>query len=153
MKWTLHITVCCWSVFTIPPANKSTATTTIVGFPSLSIVKTAVLTDKGGGTAGKADVGETITYTYAITNNGTVPITSVSPSDIHDNGTGGSSTLVGLGAPLGITSETLTTPGPLGAGASTDTTANNGIWSVLAPGATVTFTWAHVVSQAEFNHG
>jgi hypothetical protein len=44
-------------------------------------------------------------------------------------------------------------PGPLGAGASPDTTANDGIWSTLAPGATVTFTWAHTVTQAEIDHG
>ncbi len=139
------------TAYTIPAANKSTATTTIVGFPSLSIVKTAVLADKAGGTALKADVGETITYTFAITNNGTVPMTSVSPSDLHDTNPGPGA-LVGLGG-TNIIGETLTTAGPLGAGASNDATANNGIWSTLAPGATATFTWAHVVTQAEFNHG
>ena len=136
---------------TIPPAsvNTSQVKTTIVGFASLSIVKTAVLTDKNANKA--ADVGETITYTYAITNNGTVPMTSVSPRDTHDTNPGPGA-LVALGAG-GITSETLTTPGLLGAAASSDGTANNGIWSTLAPGATVTFTWAHVVTQAEFDHG
>ncbi len=139
------------TAYTIPVAGKSSATTTIVGFPSLSIVKTAVLADKAGGTAGKADVGETITYTYAITNNGTVPMTNVSPSDLHDTAPGPGA-LVGLGG-ANIIGEIITTTGPLGAGASSDATANNGIWSVLAPGDTVTFTWAHVVTQAEFNHG
>ena len=141
------------TAYTIPALNKSTATTTIVGFPSLSIVKTAVLVDKAiaGNTLLKADVGETINYTFAITNNGTVPMTSVSPSDLHDTNPGPGS-LIGLGG-TNIIGETLTTAGPLGAAASTDATGNNGIWSTLAPGATVTFTWAHVVTQAEFNHG
>ena len=139
------------TAYSIPPASKSSATTTIVGFPQLAITKTAVLTDKGGGTAGKADVGETITYTYVISNTGTVPITSVSPTDLHDTNPGPGA-LVGLGG-ANIAGETLTAPGPLGAGASSDATAGNGIWSVLAPGASVTFTWAHVVTQAEFNHG
>lgn len=93
-------------------------------------------------------VGQTVTYTYVISNTGNVTMTNIQPKDMH----GSPATLVSLGAG-GITSETLTTPGPLGAGASPDTTANDGIWSTLAPGATVTFTWAHTVTQAEIDHG
>jgi hypothetical protein len=129
-------------------APNSTASTTITAVPSLSITKTFVLTDLGGGTAGKADLGETVTYTYVITNNGNVPMTNVQVKDMH----GTPATLVALGAG-GITSETLTTPGPWGAGSSSNTTANDGIWDTLAPGASVTFTWAHTVTQAEVDHG
>jgi len=43
--------------------------------------------------------------------------------------------------------------GPLGAGASPDSTPNDGVWTTLAPGATVHFTYSHTVSQAEVNHG
>jgi uncharacterized repeat protein (TIGR01451 family) len=129
-------------------APNSTASTTIPAVPSLAVAKTYVLTDLGGGTAGKADLNETITYTYVISNNGNVPMGNVSVKDLH----GAPATQVSLGAG-GITSETLTTPGPLGAAASPDTTANDGVWTTLAPGASITFTWAHLVSQAEIDHG
>jgi hypothetical protein len=53
----------------------------------------------------------------------------------------------------GITGETLTTPGPLGAAASPDSAANDGIWTTLAPGATVTFTYSYTVTQADIDRG
>jgi uncharacterized repeat protein (TIGR01451 family) len=129
-------------------APNSSASTTITTVPSLSIAKTFVLTDLGGGTAGKAEEGETITYTYIITNDGNVPMTSIQVKDMH----GTPATLVGFGSG-GITGETLSTPGPWGGGSSTNTTANDGIWDTLAPGASVTFTWVHTVTQAEVDHG
>ncbi len=126
----------------------STATTTIPAVPSLTINKVFVLADKLGGTAAKADLNEIITYTYIISNNGNVPITNVSVNDMH----GTPAVLVPLGSG-GISTETLTTPGPLGAAASTDAVANDGVWSLLAPGAAVTYTWAHTVTQIEVNNG
>jgi hypothetical protein len=98
--------------------------------------------------AGPYSVGQIVTYTYTIANTGNVAMTNVQVKDMH----GTPAVLVAWGAG-GITAETLTVPGPLGAGASPDTTANDGIWSTLAPGATVTFTWAHTVTQAEIDHG
>ena len=93
--------------------------------------------------------GQTVTYTYIVTNTGNVTVLNVQVKDLH----GTPAVLVPLGA-TGITSETLTTPGPLGAAASQpDATAGDGVWSKLAPGASVTFTWAHVVTQAEIDHG
>ena len=129
-------------------APNSSASTTIVAVPSLSIAKTFVLTDTGGLTPAKADLNELVTYTYTITNNGNVPMSTVSANDLH----GTPSVVVPLGAG-GITSETLTAPGPYGAAASTDSTANDGVWTTLAPGATITVTWPHTVTQAEIDHG
>ncbi len=132
---------------TITAANSSTATT-IIATPSLTISKTYVLTDTGGLTPAKADLNELVTYSYVITNTGNVPMSNVTINDLH----GTPAAVVGLGAG-GITSETLTTPGPYGAAASTDTTANDGVWTTLAPGASATFKWPHTVTQAEIDHG
>ena len=98
--------------------------------------------------AGPFSVGQIVTYTYAIANNGNVSIQNVQVSDLH----GAPPTLVTVGG-SGIKGETLTNAGPQGAAASPDTTPNDGIWSVLSPGATVTFTWSHTVTQAEIDHG
>lgn len=93
-------------------------------------------------------VGQVVTYTYTIRNLGNVSIANVQINDMHGTpavpiATGGS----------GINAETLTVPGPLGIAASTDTTPNNGIWSNLAPGATVQFIYTHTVTQAEIDRG
>jgi uncharacterized repeat protein (TIGR01451 family) len=128
-----------------PPAA---ATGTIIASPRVLIVKSFVLTDVSGGTAGRADRNETITYSYVVQNNGNVALTNVSVNDLH--GTPGVAVSSGVG---GINNEILT-PGVLGVSASTpDATANNGIWSILAPGATVTFTYVHTVTLAEFDLG
>lgn len=135
------------TAYNIPNGNKSTATTTIPAYAQLAIVKSYVLAKAGGNVvAGKAELGDTVTYTYVVSNTGNVSMINVQVTDIHV----GSPVPVGAG---GIQGETLTTNGPLGAGASTDATAGNGIWSSLAAGAAVTFTWAHVVTQTEVNNG
>jgi hypothetical protein len=130
-------------------APNSTAVTTVPAAAIMSIDKTFVLTDTVGLTPVRADLNELVTYTYTVTNTGNVPINNVSISDLH--GTPGFIVPLGAG---GVRSETLTVAGPYGAAASTpDATANNGIWSRLAPGATVTFTYTHTVTQPEIDNG
>jgi uncharacterized repeat protein (TIGR01451 family) len=109
--------------------------------PNLAIVKTA-------STASPVSVGQTIVYTYKVTNTGNVAVANVKVSDMH----GTPAVLVASGAG-GVTNETLTVPGPYGAAASTDSLANDGIWSSLAPGATAQFIYTHTVTQAEIDNG
>jgi hypothetical protein len=129
-------------------APNSLASTTITAVARMTIVKSSVLVDSGGLHPGLADLAEVITYTYVIANTGNVPLTGVSISDLH--GTPG--VVVPLGAG-GITSESLSTIGPYGVAASPDTTALDGIWSTLAPGAAATFKFVHPVTQAEMDNG
>jgi hypothetical protein len=93
-------------------------------------------------------VGQTVTYSYTISNTGNVAINNVQINDLH----GTPPVAVPVGG-SGIRNEALTIPGPLGAAASPDTTANNGIWSTLAPGATIKFDYIHTVTQAEIDNG
>jgi uncharacterized repeat protein (TIGR01451 family) len=130
----------------VPPG---TATTTITAGPRLTISKAGVLVDNAlpaTNTTGNADAGEIINYTYTVFNSGNVPISNVSITDSHE----------GSNLPAGtVKNEVLTTEGPLGTPASTDSTAplNNGVWTILQPGATITFTYAHTVTQGEVDGG
>ncbi len=137
------------TAYSAPAANKGTATTTVPAFPAMTITKNYAITHIAANAALglNAGLGDTVTYTYVVANTGNVTMTNVQVSDTH------AGAVVALGAG-GITGESLTTNGPLGASASTpDALANNGIWSTLAAGAAVTFTWAHIVTQAEIDHG
>jgi uncharacterized repeat protein (TIGR01451 family) len=129
----------------VPPG---TATTTIPAGPKLTISKIGTLNDvvAPGNTAGVADVGETITYSYTVVNAGNVAITNVSINDTHEGA------LLAAGT---VKNEVLVTEGPLGTPASTDVTAplNNGTWSTIQPGATIRFTYTHTVTQAEVDGG
>lgn len=61
-------------------SNPSTTDTpTVGGNPSLAIVKSAELADENGNNL--ADAGETITYTYQVTNNGNLTISGVAVDD------------------------------------------------------------------------
>jgi uncharacterized repeat protein (TIGR01451 family) len=128
-------------LYTSPTSNTATATVP---------AGTALLVAKSSDAAvsllpsGTADVGDVVTYTYTVTNTGNVPLTDVTMADTHEGGA------VALGAG-GITADTLASEGPLGT--STDATVNDGIWSLMQPGASVTFTYAHTVTQTEVDGG
>jgi hypothetical protein len=65
-----------------PLVTSNTVTTTITRTPSLNIVKTFVFALDANGN-NKADVGDVLTYSYAVSNAGNVTINGVSVSDIH----------------------------------------------------------------------
>ncbi len=129
---------------TITPITPATATTTIAAAPKLAVVKTKVLDDTNGTVAGKAEVGEFIDYTYAVTNTGNVAISGISITDLHE----GANLAAGT-----VKNETLTTAGPMAGSVDTTSPLNNGIWTTIQPGATVTFTYHHLVTQAEVDGG
>ena len=128
---------------TITTATPGTATATIAAGPKLSASKIAVLDDIGGSVAGKAEVGEHIDYTYTVANIGNVKMTNIAITDTHEG------TALAAGT---VKNETLTVTGPL-AGSVDSPAINNGIWTDLQPGATITFTYSHLVTQAEVDGG
>jgi uncharacterized repeat protein (TIGR01451 family) len=129
---------------TVTPITPSTATTTIAAGPKLAVTKTKVLDDTNGTVATKAEVGEYIDYTYTVANTGNVAVSNISITDLHE----GANLAAGT-----VKNETLTTPGPMSGSVDTTTPVNNGIWTTIQAGATVTFTYHHLVTQAEVDGG
>jgi hypothetical protein len=129
---------------TLAAVTAVTAEVAIPANPKLSISKAfAFTTDVAPLT--QANVGDVILYTYTVINTGNVTINSVSINDIHEG--------VALGAGLpGNENLAPGDDGPLTPGSS-DALANNGVYSVLRPGAKITFTYSHTVTQAEVDAG
>ena len=119
------------------------ATTTIAAGPLLTISKVGVLNDTSGTVAGRAEVGETIAYTYTVANTGNVAITGIVISDTHE----------GSLLPQAAFNEGGLSDGPLSPGTVSSDAGVNGSWDVLQPGATITFTYVHTVTQAEIDGG
>ncbi|MEP0190030.1 MAG: DUF11 domain-containing protein [Erythrobacter sp.] len=108
---------------------------TVASNPVLELIKVA------DGSPEFVTVGETVTYSYTVTNTGNETVNNVTIGDVH-NGAGPAPTPAG---------ETLTTDSGT-TGDSTDVTADDGVWSVLAPGDVVTFTGTYIVQQADIDN-
>jgi uncharacterized repeat protein (TIGR01451 family) len=119
------------------------ATTTIAAGPRLTVSKVGVLDDTNGSVAGEAEVTETITYTYTVVNTGNVAITGIVINDTHE----------GSLLPQAVFSEGGLIDGPLAPGTVSSDAAVNGSWDALQPGASITFTYVHTVTQAEVDGG
>lgn len=110
-----------------------TESVTVASNPLLSITKIA---DDDA----LVTLGQVVTYTYTVTNNGNVNVRGVSISDVH-NGSGPAPTPAG---------ETLTDNGVIGD--SSDVTANDGVWDILAPADVVIFTGLYTVTQDDIDN-
>jgi large repetitive protein len=82
--------------------------------------------------------GQVIIYTYVVTNTGTQTLGNVSLSEAHN----------GSGPPPVPGTEFLSSDVGV-SGDSTDATPNDGIWSVLAPGDSITMTATYTVTQSD----
>jgi uncharacterized repeat protein (TIGR01451 family) len=118
------------------------ALTEIPAVPALDIVKVAVLNDEINAD-NLAEAGETITYTYTVTNSGNVALTNVGIQDTHEG-----TLLTGANLPAG---EAITTEGPLGP--SDIGVSDDGVIDTLEAGATATFTVTLTVTQDEVDDG
>jgi uncharacterized repeat protein (TIGR01451 family) len=124
----------------------SSVETEIPANPRMQVTKSHVFSPAAQGP--NADVGDTIVYTYTVVNTGNTTINNLTLNDVHE----------GAAVALASLSEgTLVSDGPLANAPdnqpSTDTGSTPGVWSVLRPGATVTFTYTHTVTQAEVDNG
>jgi uncharacterized repeat protein (TIGR01451 family) len=116
------------------PVNSNTDSVQVNVVPAgPALVVTKVATPDTNVTAGTV-----VTYTYTVQNSGNQVVTNITLNDVH-SGSG----------PVPVPgNETLTTD----AGStndSTDSTANDGQWSTLAPGDVITLTATYTITQSD----
>ena len=127
------------TTLTIPAVNIKAGSdftcvfTNIKGAPQLTIVKTA-------SSSGPFSVGQVITYTYKVTNNGNVAMTAIVVADTHN----------GNGIFVGPKNEVIFND-VAPASDSSDPSGNNGIWDVIGVGDTVKFTATYTVTQNDID--
>ena len=115
-------------------ANIACTFTNFFPVPSLTLDKTA-------STAGPVNAGNTITYTYRVTNTGNVAVNTISIAEVFS----------GYGTdPIPLNEALVTDAAPLGD--SVNGTVNDGIWQSLGPGDVITFTAPYLVVQADIDN-
>ncbi len=107
-----------------------------VTIPGPAANNTATLT-KTPNILSNADLGDTITCTYAITNTGNITLDNVSISDAHN----------GAGSLSSVSNENLTNT----SGLSVDATLDDGIIDNLSPGDSASFQTTYIVQQADID--
>jgi len=121
-------------------SGSDNAVTEITVNRSVAIDKTANLVKAPGNTAPEAEAGDTIDYTYDVTNDGNQTFSPIIVTDVH-SGAGP------FNQPAG---ETLVAD-VLPLGDSTDATTNDGNWTTLQPGDTIRFTASYTVVQEDID--
>ena len=86
-------------------------------------------------------VGQVISYTYTVTNTGTEIVRGIALTDVH-NGDG----------PAPVPANETLLADNFALNDSSDSTANDGVWDVLAPGDVVTFVGTYTVQQADIDN-
>ena len=112
-----------------PPSSVSV--TVSPAAPSMQVTKTASPNTN-------LSAGQVVTYTYTVKNTGNVSLKNISLTDVHN----------AIGAAPVPGSEVITSDVPP-LNDSSDATANDGVWSSLAPGDTITFTATYTVQQSD----
>lgn len=110
----------------------------LTAVPALSVTKTASAPGFTTGDVSNAPAGTVLTYTYVVRNTGNQTIRDIALSDLH-NGNGTDPAPGSEAVSLDLSP----------AGDTTDVTAGDGVWSVLARRDAITFTATYTVTQQD----
>ncbi len=134
----------------LPPVTANESVDVANPIVNASIVKTWSFAPGGDvNNNGLVDAGDTVAYTYLVTNTGNVSLSNVDVTDIADEA---------VGAPIAITQPTLVTtdsgtvpPAQLAAAGQLNDSSNTagGSWDVLGPQDVITFTATYVVQAGD----